>query len=63
MGAVFNAAWVVPRQQNLEPNSPQEKQLRLDLARGIYELVANGVTNADELRRKVIEQMSLAPGS
>ncbi len=63
MGAVFNAAWVVLRPQNLEPNSPQEKQLRLDLARCIYDLVANGVTNADELRRKVIEQMSLDPAS
>ena len=63
MGAAFNSAWVVVRPQQLEPHSAQEKQLRLDLARCITDLVANGVTEPDELRRQAIEQMLLAPRS
>jgi hypothetical protein len=63
MGAAFNSAWVVVKPAKLEPNSPQEKQLRQDLARCITDLIAKGVTEAEELRRLAIEQMLLAPRS
>ena len=60
MGAAFNSAWVIVKPPQLEPHSRQEKQLRLDLARCITDLVANGVTDAEELRRQAVEQMLLA---
>ena len=63
MGAAFNSAWVVVKPPQLEPHSPQEKQLRLDLARCITDLVEKGVTDAEELRRQAIEQMLLEPRS
>lgn len=63
MGAAFNSAWVVVKPPQLEPHSPEEKQVRRDLARCITDLIAKGVTEAEELRRQAIEQILLAPRS
>ena len=63
MGAAFNSAWIVVKPPQLEPHSPQEKKLRMELARCITVLIEKGVTDAEELRRQAIEQMLLAPWS
>jgi len=57
---IFDATWVIVRPRAaIKPR--QQTQLRLELARYLVDLAANGVTDAKELQRRAIKHF--LPGS
>ena len=57
----FNATWPVLEAHEPFLNSEKEAELKLGLSRTLVTLVAEGVTDADLLRKFALERLPLTP--
>jgi hypothetical protein len=57
----FNATWPVLEAHEPCLDSEKEAELKLGLSRTLVALVAEGVTDADRLRKFVLERLPLTP--
>ena len=58
----FNATWPVLEAHEPCLDSEKETELKLGLSQTLVALVAEGVTDADRLRKFALERLPLTPG-
>jgi hypothetical protein len=55
----FDATWLVIRAHECDEDKSRIAELSMELSRKLVELAANGVTDAQELRRLALETLPL----